>query len=281
MTSTIGAAPGPPRKAREGNPRGDSVRSPPGVTGLRGSPWPDAGTRQSTTTADIAIDPAAPYGYTRAAALQARFEQSAASLLASDGWSGGGTKELVADLALEGGGVKGIGIVGAVSVLAEAGYRFARVAGTSAGAIAAALIAAISTKGSPMTSLRLEEGRSHDEPEGLPRRPGLHRVHATQGQAARVHGPPLRERRREAVRCRGPRPPDGRLRRRLPRHVAGPDHGRPRRAHLRRPQDHDGGRSRHEPPAEPPLRARRAHVRHHPRPTGPLALGLRLLRAEP
>jgi NTE family protein len=44
--------------------------------------------------------------------------------------------------------------VGAVSVLAEAGYRFPRVAGTSAGAIAATLIAAISKAGKPMTSLK-------------------------------------------------------------------------------------------------------------------------------
>ena len=102
----------------------------------------------------IVIDPAAPYGYTRPADLQQQFEQAAAALLASDGWSGGGTRELVADLALEGGGVKGIGIVGAVSALAEAGYRFQRVAGTSAGAIAAALIAAISKKGDPMTTLQ-------------------------------------------------------------------------------------------------------------------------------
>jgi NTE family protein len=100
------------------------------------------------------IDPGAPYGYSREAALQQRFDSAATALLASDGWSGGGTKELVADLALEGGGVKGIGIVGAVSALAEAGYRFQRVAGTSAGAIAAALIAAISKKGDPMTTLQ-------------------------------------------------------------------------------------------------------------------------------
>jgi NTE family protein len=114
----------------------------------------DSGTGQSTTTTDIAIDPVAPYGYARVTTLQAQFERSAAALLASDGWTGGGARELVADLALEGGGVKGIGIVGAVSVLAEAGYRFARVAGTSAGAIAAALIAAISKKDAPMSSLR-------------------------------------------------------------------------------------------------------------------------------
>jgi NTE family protein len=47
-----------------------------------------------------------------------------------------------ADLVLEGGGVKGIALVGAVSVLEERGYRFHRVAGTSAGAIVGALVAA-------------------------------------------------------------------------------------------------------------------------------------------
>lgn len=47
-----------------------------------------------------------------------------------------------ADLVLEGGGVKGIGLVGAISVLEEAGYEFVRVAGTSAGAIVGALAAA-------------------------------------------------------------------------------------------------------------------------------------------
>jgi len=47
-----------------------------------------------------------------------------------------------ADLVLEGGGVKGIGLVGAISVLEEHGYTFHRVAGTSAGAIVGALVAA-------------------------------------------------------------------------------------------------------------------------------------------
>lgn len=46
------------------------------------------------------------------------------------------------DLVFEGGGVKGIGLAGAVSVLLERGYRPQNLAGTSAGAIAAALIAA-------------------------------------------------------------------------------------------------------------------------------------------
>ena len=46
------------------------------------------------------------------------------------------------DLVLEGGGVKGIALVGALSVLEERGYQFARIAGTSAGAIVGSLAAA-------------------------------------------------------------------------------------------------------------------------------------------
>ena len=49
---------------------------------------------------------------------------------------------LAADLVLEGGGVKGIALVGAISVLEERGYAFRRVGGTSAGAIVGALVAA-------------------------------------------------------------------------------------------------------------------------------------------
>jgi NTE family protein len=49
---------------------------------------------------------------------------------------------LKADIVLEGGGVKGIALVGALSVLEERGYEFNRVAGTSAGAIVGALVAA-------------------------------------------------------------------------------------------------------------------------------------------
>ena len=47
-----------------------------------------------------------------------------------------------ADLVLEGGGVKGLGLVGAVLHLMRAGYTFPRVAGTSAGSILAAFLAA-------------------------------------------------------------------------------------------------------------------------------------------
>jgi len=49
---------------------------------------------------------------------------------------------LKVDAVFEGGGVKGIGLVGAVAVAEERGYHWANVAGTSAGAIVAALIAA-------------------------------------------------------------------------------------------------------------------------------------------
>jgi NTE family protein len=51
-------------------------------------------------------------------------------------------EHLAVDLVCEGGGVKGIGLAGAYSVLEEHGYRPNNVAGTSAGAITAALIAA-------------------------------------------------------------------------------------------------------------------------------------------
>ncbi|HVN23816.1 MAG TPA: patatin-like phospholipase family protein [Syntrophorhabdales bacterium] len=46
-----------------------------------------------------------------------------------------------ADAVFEGGGVKGIGLVGAVSEIEKAGYEFQNLAGTSAGAIVAGLLA--------------------------------------------------------------------------------------------------------------------------------------------
>lgn len=49
---------------------------------------------------------------------------------------------LKADAVFEGGGVKGIGLVGAVSEIEKAGYEFENLAGTSAGAIVASLLAA-------------------------------------------------------------------------------------------------------------------------------------------
>jgi len=50
--------------------------------------------------------------------------------------------KLKADAVFEGGGVKGIGLIGAVAVAEEKGYQWVNVAGTSAGAIVAALLAA-------------------------------------------------------------------------------------------------------------------------------------------
>src|SRR6201988_3037441 len=53
------------------------------------------------------------------------------------------------DLVCEGGGVRGIGLVGAVDALTAAGYEFPRVAGTSAGAIVASLVAALQVARQP------------------------------------------------------------------------------------------------------------------------------------
>ena len=50
-------------------------------------------------------------------------------------------ENLRADAVFEGGGVKGIGLVGAVAVAEERGYQWVNIAGTSAGAIVAALLA--------------------------------------------------------------------------------------------------------------------------------------------
>lgn len=58
-----------------------------------------------------------------------------------------------ADLVLEGGGVKGIALVGAVGALVDAGYRFKRIAGTSAGALVGAVLAALEHSGEPLDRL--------------------------------------------------------------------------------------------------------------------------------
>ena len=63
------------------------------------------------------------------------------------------TNGRVADLVLEGGGVKGIGLAGAVQRLVDDGYRFQRVAGTSAGAITGALIAAMTQARVPLDGI--------------------------------------------------------------------------------------------------------------------------------
>lgn len=58
-----------------------------------------------------------------------------------------------ADLVCEGGGVRGIGLVGAIDALGAADYRFPRIAGSSAGAIVASLVAALQVAGEPLSRL--------------------------------------------------------------------------------------------------------------------------------
>ncbi len=65
-----------------------------------------------------------------------------------------------ADLVLEGGGVRGLALAGAVVGLAEGGAVFPRIAGTSAGAIVGALTAAYQVAGIPLDRL-------HDDILGL------------------------------------------------------------------------------------------------------------------
>ncbi len=60
------------------------------------------------------------------------------------------------DLVLAGGGVKGVGLVGAVVRLMEAGYRAYRVAGSSAGSMVGSLVAA-AAKGNQLTPRELAD----------------------------------------------------------------------------------------------------------------------------
>ena len=114
-------------------------------------------TSLAPATSDVRVDPGDARGYTRNPQLQQSFDAAAEHLRQVDGYvdplDPQHRSQLRADLALEGGGVKGIGLAGAVLALDEAGYSFARVAGTSAGAIAACLIASIAKAGKPITSL--------------------------------------------------------------------------------------------------------------------------------
>ncbi|HEX5497412.1 MAG TPA: patatin-like phospholipase family protein, partial [Mycobacteriales bacterium] len=69
------------------------------------------------------------------------------------GQAGRAGQSNLADLVMEGGGVKGIGLLGAVIELAERGWTFPRVAGTSAGAIVGSLVASCLQTGRDVTSL--------------------------------------------------------------------------------------------------------------------------------
>ncbi|MGH3458110.1 patatin-like phospholipase family protein [Aeromicrobium sp.] len=59
----------------------------------------------------------------------------------------------VADLVLEGGGVKGIALAGAVWAFDDEQWTFPRIAGTSAGAMAGAVIAALQAAGEPLSQV--------------------------------------------------------------------------------------------------------------------------------
>jgi NTE family protein len=61
-----------------------------------------------------------------------------------------------ADLVLSGGGVKGVGLVGAVVALMDAGYTAQRISGTSAGSIVGAIVAAAS-HGNQLTGEEVKE----------------------------------------------------------------------------------------------------------------------------
>jgi len=107
-------------------------------------------------SAPLVIDPSSRYGYRRSPELQEAFEQAASTLRATDGWSSGqgGERHLCADLVLDGGGVKLIGLIGAVLALGEAGYTFPRSIGTSGGALCACLVAALQQRGEPIERLK-------------------------------------------------------------------------------------------------------------------------------
>lgn len=82
--------------------------------------------------------------------------QSKRARLGVAGGSGVTAAAKRADLVLSGGGVKGIGLVGAVVALMDAGYAVERVSGTSAGSIIGSLVAAASHN-AQLTSAEVKE----------------------------------------------------------------------------------------------------------------------------
>lgn len=76
-----------------------------------------------------------------------------------------------ADLVLEGGGVKGIGLVGAIGALEEAGYRFRRIAGTSAGSVVGSFVAAGMSSAEMLEVMESLDYRKFQDEKGLGRVP--------------------------------------------------------------------------------------------------------------
>ena len=124
-------------------------RAPPGSTMRCASPFsyrPDGGASEADRTADCACP-----------ARRLRSSRLLPAARRKDG-------SMDADLVLEGGGVKGIGLAGAYSALCDADYTFHRIAGSSAGAIVGALIAAGMEPKELETVMRtVDYGRFQDE----------------------------------------------------------------------------------------------------------------------
>ena len=86
----------------------------------------------------------------------------------SEPWAATEEHERDVNLVFEGGGLKGIALVGAYSVLEERGYRPQNIAGASAGAIVAALLAAGYTAAElRQTIMDFHSATSRTEPGGI------------------------------------------------------------------------------------------------------------------
>jgi NTE family protein len=97
-----------------------------------------------------------------------------------------------ADLVLEGGGVKGLGLVGAVTRVMGAGYSFPRVAGTSAGSIVAAFLATgITTEQFSGVMSRLDYSRVPDR--AAPWLPGISEGISLLGKRGAYEGDYIRD----------------------------------------------------------------------------------------
>ena len=167
-----------------------------------------------------------------------------------------------ADLVLEGGGVKGIGLVGAVLTLHDAGFVFPRIGGTSAGAIVAALIAAYQVRTVPLTQLQADMAEL-DYTQFMQKTWAEKHLGLIGNATALVSHQGLYE---------------GPVRQFLRPGVADLEAGAAGHPHLRRPQDHRG--RRHRPGPVPALPSGHPHLGPDPRRPGPAALGPALLPAE-
>lgn len=94
----------------------------------------------------------------------------------------------VVDLVIQGSGVKGVAALGAVITLRDAGYRFARISGTSSGALVAALVMAYQSAGRDLHELTdLLESLNPAEFEKAPAAERLTAL-AGEGWEALLHG---------------------------------------------------------------------------------------------